>query len=180
MIVAYVRPFSGNRGSKTMLAALPERFLSGFAPDERALPQVVMKDRNELLAHSDHSAWRLRLSVIRSPGRSPMLVPLHRDTVAPLGTLNAPGSMRVQGSFAAASNRSALVRTGSSPDPAHRSDRPVLRERAGSRWHLPRLSLRFGRCECDCHHGQQTTSRLYRHAGCSWDRRLDTASPLLP
>jgi hypothetical protein len=63
-----------------MLAALPEKFLSGFAPEERALHQIVMKDRNELLAHSDHSAWRLRLSVIRSSGRSPMLVPLHRDT----------------------------------------------------------------------------------------------------
>jgi len=84
MIIAYARPFSGNRGTKAMLAALPERFLSGFAPDERALHQVVMKDRNELLAHSDHSAWQLRLSVIRSSGRSPMLVPLHRDTRAPL------------------------------------------------------------------------------------------------
>lgn len=84
MIIAYARPFSGNRGSKFTLAALPQRFLSGFAPDERALHQVVLKDRNEVLAHSDHSAWRLRLSVVRSSGRSPMLVPLHADTRAPL------------------------------------------------------------------------------------------------
>ncbi len=84
MIIAYARPFSGNRGSKSMLAALPKRFLSGFTPDELALHRVVMKDRNEALAHSDHSAWCLRLSVIRSSGRSPMLVPLHRDTKAPL------------------------------------------------------------------------------------------------
>jgi hypothetical protein len=84
MIIAYARPFSGNTGSKTMLAALPERFLGGFASDERALHQVVMKDRNEVLAHSDHSAWLLRLSVIRSAGRNPTLVPLHRDTRAPL------------------------------------------------------------------------------------------------
>ena len=84
MLIAYARPFSGNRGSKMMLPALPERFLAGLAPDERALHKVVMKDRNEVLAHSDHSAWRLRLSVVRSSGRRPMLVPLHQDVRAPL------------------------------------------------------------------------------------------------
>jgi len=83
MIVAYARPFSGNRGSETMMPALPERFLRGFSPEERALHKVVMKDRNELLAHSDSAAWRLRLSVIRSSGRT-MLAPLHHDTTAPL------------------------------------------------------------------------------------------------
>src|SRR5258708_26154483 len=83
MIIAYARPFSGNRGSETMLPELPERFLNGFAPDERALHEVVMKDRNEVLAHSDSTAWRLRLSVIRSSGRT-MLAPLHHDTTAPL------------------------------------------------------------------------------------------------
>ena len=55
-----------------------------FAPDELALHKVVMKDRNEVLAHSDHSAWRLRLSVTRSSGRRPMLVPLHHDVRASL------------------------------------------------------------------------------------------------
>jgi hypothetical protein len=84
MIIAYARPFSGNRGSKSMLAALPERFLSGFTSDERTLHHVVLKDRNEVLAHSDHSAWRLRLSVVTSAGRRPMLVPLHQDVRAPL------------------------------------------------------------------------------------------------
>ena len=83
MIIAYARPFSGNRGSGTMLPELPERFLGGFAPDEIALHKVVMKDRNEVLAHSDSTAWHLRLSVIRSPGRT-MLAPLHHDTTAPL------------------------------------------------------------------------------------------------
>jgi hypothetical protein len=83
MIIAYARPFSGNRGSKTMLPALPESFLTPLAPDERALHKVVMKDRNEVLAHSDHSAWRLRLSVMTSSGH-PMLVPLHQDVKAPL------------------------------------------------------------------------------------------------
>lgn len=83
MIIAYARPFSGNRGSETMLPELPQRFLRGFSPDERALHQIVMKDRNTLLAHSDSVAWRLRLSVIKSPGRD-MLAPLHHDTTAPL------------------------------------------------------------------------------------------------
>lgn len=84
MIVAYARPFSGNRGSKTMLPALPQRFLSGLATEELALHKIVIKDRNEVLAHSDHSAWRLRLSVVKSSGRRPMLAPIHQDVRAPL------------------------------------------------------------------------------------------------
>jgi len=83
MIIAYARPFSGNKGSEITLPELPQRFLRGFSPDERALHQVVMKDRNTLLAHSDSTAWNLRLSVVRSPDRA-MLVPLHHDTTAPL------------------------------------------------------------------------------------------------
>ena len=66
-----------------MLPELPERFLTALAPDERALHRAVMKDRNEVLAHSDHSAWRLRLSVMTTSGR-PMLLPLHQDVRAPL------------------------------------------------------------------------------------------------
>ena len=66
-----------------MLPELPRRFLDGFSPEERGLHDVVMKDRNEVQAHSDSAAWNLRLSVIRSPGRH-MLAPLHHDTTAPL------------------------------------------------------------------------------------------------
>ena len=83
MIIAYARPFSGNRGSKTMLPGLPERFLNGLAAGELVLHKIIVKDRNELLAHSDHSAWHLRLCVIRSHGHS-TLVPLHQDVRAPL------------------------------------------------------------------------------------------------
>jgi hypothetical protein len=83
MIVAYARPFSGNKGAENMLPELPDRFLGGFSSEERGLHDVVMKDRNEALAHSDVAAWNLRLSVIRSPGRA-MLAPLHHDTMAPL------------------------------------------------------------------------------------------------
>ena len=83
MIISYARPFSGNTGAETMLPGLPERFLGGFSSEERDLHEVVMKDRNEVLAHSDSAAWNLRLSVMRSPGHS-MLAPLHHDTTAPL------------------------------------------------------------------------------------------------
>ena len=83
MIIAYARPFSGNTGAETMLPNLPHRFFDGFSSEERSLHDVVMKDRNEVLAHSDCAAWNLRLSVIRSPG-SAMLAPLHHDTTAPL------------------------------------------------------------------------------------------------
>jgi hypothetical protein len=84
MIVAYARPFSGNRGSKAMLRALPERFLDGFTSEERQLHKVVLDDRNQLLAHSDDSAWHLRLGVMRSSEHNPMLVPIHHDVRAPL------------------------------------------------------------------------------------------------
>ena len=83
MIVGYARPFSGNEGSPVMLPGLPERFLKPLTPEERDLHNVVMKDRNEVLAHSDSAAWNLRLSVMRSPGRA-MLAPVHHDTAAPL------------------------------------------------------------------------------------------------
>jgi hypothetical protein len=83
MIVAYARPFSGNKGSTTMLPVLPPRFLKGFSSEERALHRVVMRDRNEVLAHPDSTAWNLRLSVVESPGRA-MLVPVRHDTTAPL------------------------------------------------------------------------------------------------
>jgi hypothetical protein len=36
---------------------MSDRFLDGFGPDELALHNVVMKDRNEVLAHSDSTAW---------------------------------------------------------------------------------------------------------------------------
>ncbi len=84
MIIAYARPFSGNSGSKTTLKALPARFLSVLTSDERALHQVVLQDRNQCLAHSDHCAWNLRLSFVRPSGHAPMLVPLHHDVRAPL------------------------------------------------------------------------------------------------
>jgi hypothetical protein len=83
MIIAYARLFSSNAGAETMLPELPHRFLNGFSSEERGLHDVVMKDRNEVLAHSDCAAWNLRLSVIRFPGPA-MLAPLHHDTTAPL------------------------------------------------------------------------------------------------
>src|SRR5260370_7449815 len=84
MIIAYARPFSGNRGSKTMLPALPERFLTGVARDEWALHKVVMKDRNVVLAHSAHRAWRLRPSVTRPPAPPPLFLPPLQPLSAPL------------------------------------------------------------------------------------------------
>jgi hypothetical protein len=83
MIVAYARPFSINRGSSNTLPSLPSRFLKTLAHDERELHRIVIRDRNEVLAHSDASAWNLRLGFIRT-GERAILAPIHHDTRAPL------------------------------------------------------------------------------------------------
>ena len=83
MVIAYARPFSGNRQSEMMLPSLPARFLEHLSLQERGLHDIVMTDRNEALAHSDATAWNLRLSVIRTT-KSSMLAPFHQNTQAPL------------------------------------------------------------------------------------------------
>ena len=87
---------------------------------------------------------------------------------------------RVQQITRAVQNQVVLVRNGSSQGPGHQSEPPDLQERAGWRWLVPRRFPRFGRCARVGHRGQQTTSLLSIRAACSWDRPLDTASPLLP
>ena len=83
-IVAYCRPFSGNEGSSTTLAALPQRFLKVLTDEERVLHDVVMADRNTVLAHSDSEAWAMEPTVWRLNNGNETLVPMHNPVHAPL------------------------------------------------------------------------------------------------
>jgi hypothetical protein len=84
MIVAYCRPFSGNDPFKDRkIPDLPGRFLKIFTEEERKLHEVVMSDRNTVLAHSDSSAWEIEPVVVRLRGRG-LLFPQHKDVRAPL------------------------------------------------------------------------------------------------
>ena len=67
MIVAYCRPFSGNGGS---VPDLPSRLLRVLTPDERAIHDVIMQDRNKLLAHSDDDALQVEPVVWHVAGAS--------------------------------------------------------------------------------------------------------------
>jgi hypothetical protein len=83
-IVAYCRPFSGNEGSDTTLAALPQRFLKVLTEEERGLHDVVMADRNTVLAHSDSEAWAMEPTVFRLGNGKEILAPMHNPVHAPL------------------------------------------------------------------------------------------------
>jgi hypothetical protein len=80
MIVAYCRPFSGNDPS---VPDLPARLLRCLSSDERQLHDVVMRDRNKVLAHSDADALRVEPVIWHVGGRS-LVVPLKEWALAPL------------------------------------------------------------------------------------------------
>lgn len=84
MIISYCRPFSGNdRNTDRKIPDLPASFLSGISEDEKEIHEVVMSDRNTLMAHSDSSAHDLRPEVWKIKGHK-TLMPLKNDTRAPL------------------------------------------------------------------------------------------------
>ena len=84
MIVAYCRPFSGNDSAAAYkVPDLPERFLRQLSEAEREIHDVVMADRNRVLAHSDSEAWNMRPHYVRT-GRHDILLPLHNNVHTPL------------------------------------------------------------------------------------------------
>jgi len=84
MIVSYCRPFSGSdRGIETKVPNLPASFLKGVPESEREIHEVVLKDRNTLLAHSDSSAAQLQPEVWKIKDKQ-ILIPWQNDRRAPL------------------------------------------------------------------------------------------------
>ena len=83
MIIAYCRPFSGNKQSDIKIPDLPASFLKGLPEDEREIHEVVLSDRNTLLAHSDSAAAQLQPEVWKIKDKK-ILVPWKNYTRAPL------------------------------------------------------------------------------------------------
>lgn len=84
MIISYCRPFSGNdRNTDIKIPDLPASFLKGISEDEKEIHEVVMADRNTLMAHSDSSAHSLRPEVWKIKEHK-IMMPWKNDTKAPL------------------------------------------------------------------------------------------------
>jgi hypothetical protein len=84
MIVSYCRPFTGSeRGIETKIPPLPSSFLKEITEAEREIHQVVLKDRNTVLAHTDSNAADLKPEVWKIKDKK-ILVPWQNDRLAPL------------------------------------------------------------------------------------------------
>jgi len=84
MIVSYCRPFSGSdRGIEIKIPNLSVSFLKGVPAGEREIHEVVLTDRNTLLAHSDSSAAQLQPEVWKIKDKQ-ILIPWQNDRRAPL------------------------------------------------------------------------------------------------
>ena len=85
MVVAYCRPFSGNdRRTARRIPDLPRRFLATLTSEEREIPELALRDRNTLLAHSDSEAWALQPFFMEGTSGRKILIPSHHDARAPL------------------------------------------------------------------------------------------------
>jgi len=84
MIVAYCRPFSGNQSNAAGgIPDLPNRLLRVLDPAERAIHDVVMHDRNKVLAHSDDEVLQVEPVIWQITGRD-MVMPIKNWGLAPL------------------------------------------------------------------------------------------------
>ena len=78
MVVAYCRPFSGNR----RVPDLPGRFIRHLSEEEREIHEALMEDRNSVIAHSDGEAWNMRPHYQQVNGKN-ILIPLHHGVHRP-------------------------------------------------------------------------------------------------
>jgi len=76
MVVAYCRPFSGNdRRTARRIPDLPRRFLATLTSEEREIPELALRDRNTLLAHSDSEVWALQPFFVEGTSGRKILIP---------------------------------------------------------------------------------------------------------
>ncbi len=71
LIVAYWRPFTTERAREggQRVPPLSGSILSALDTEERELHEIVRKDRNQVVAHSDSDAWNPRPYYLRLNGR---------------------------------------------------------------------------------------------------------------
>lgn len=80
IIVAYSRPFSGNRDRHGKRDTIDERYVRTLSSPQRAVHDRVVGLRNSTFAHSDASAHDVRVTDTKDGG----LVTLSHDPLVPL------------------------------------------------------------------------------------------------
>ncbi len=83
-IVAYARPFSGNKAAEDVLPDIPGQFVRQLTPEQRALHSEVIRRRNEEFAHSDPSAADVSIYVSDIDTTPRYATPVSSVTRAPL------------------------------------------------------------------------------------------------
>ena len=86
MIIAYCRPFTNNdKKKKSRIPDLNTKILSCLNKEELDLHNILLSERNTMLAHSDSEAWNLNPRYIQYKGKdTKILIPGHNDVRAPL------------------------------------------------------------------------------------------------
>jgi hypothetical protein len=79
-VVAYSRPFL-NSGSELAHNRLPDRVLRGFTTEELKLHEVMLNDRNTMMAHSDADA-NVSIPVVIETDRGPIVIPKNASAYA--------------------------------------------------------------------------------------------------
>jgi hypothetical protein len=83
LIVSYVRPFSGNRGSPDVRKTLPAEYLDVLSDEQRQLHEQLIELRNRDHAHSDPQGRSASVGV-QNFGDGVLAITLGRDAFAPL------------------------------------------------------------------------------------------------
>jgi len=85
MIISYARPFSGNdQNGKRKIPDLPSNFTKILNSEEREIHQIVLNDRNKVLAHSDSEALNVLPVVWKVNENIETIVPVKNWGLAPL------------------------------------------------------------------------------------------------
>ena len=83
-VVAYARPFSGNKPSDDVAREIPERFVRKLPPEQRALHDEVVQRRNEEFAHSDPTTADVIVFVSEHDVSPRYVTPVSSVTRAPM------------------------------------------------------------------------------------------------
>ena len=83
LVIAYTRPFSGNKGSADVRKRLPSEYLDVLSDEQRQLHDELLRIRDQDQAHSDAGGLDMTVRVSRV-GSILMAIPIRRNAIAPL------------------------------------------------------------------------------------------------